>query len=149
MVKTSRYKIAFSEVYEILQYLDKDEYKKIPQELIETIKNNRDKDYLYNIDSEKKLKEQKMLPETKAILFNIFRDYLCTEAQKETIKNWQIDDLNKIEKEKKLKYDVDLFKDNRNNHNDLSVTNNTQLIEVKEKSIWKKFFNKIKAIFHK
>ena len=90
-----------------------------------------------------------MLPETKAILFNIFRDYLCTEAQKETIKNWQIDDLNKIEKEKKLKYDVDLFKDNRNNHNDLSVTNNTQLIEVKEKSIWKKFFNKIKAIFHK
>lgn len=149
MVKTSRYEIAFSEVYEILQYLDKDEYKKIPQELIETIKNNRDKDYLYNIDSEKKLKEQKMLPETKAILFNIFRDYLCTEAQKETIKNWQIDDLNKIEKEKKLKYDVDLFKDNRNNHNDLSVTNNTQLIEVKEKSIWKKFFNKIKAIFHK
>lgn len=149
MVKTSRYEIAFSEVYEILQYLDKDEYKKIPQELIETIKNNRDKDYLYNIDSEKKLKEQKMLPETKAILFNIFRDYLCTEAQKETIKNWQIDDLNKIEKEKKLKYDVDLFKDNRNNHNDLSVTNNTQLIEVKEKSIWKKIFNKIKAIFHK
>ena len=149
MVKTSRYEIAFSEVYEILQYLDKDEYKKIPQELIETIKNNRDKDYLYNIDSEKKLKEQKMLPETKAILFNIFRDYLCTEAQKETIKNWQIDDLNKIEKEKKLKYDVDLFKDNRNNHNDLSVINNTQLIEVKEKSIWKKFFNKIKAIFHK
>ena len=149
MVKTSRYEIAFSEVYEILQYLDKDEYKKIPQELIETIKNNRDKDYLYNIDSEKKLKEQKMLPETKAILFNIFRDYLCTEAQKETIKNWQIDDLNKIEKEKKLKYDVDVFKDNRNNHNDLSVINNTQLIEVKEKSIWKKFFNKIKAIFHK
>lgn len=149
MVKTSRYEIAFSEVYEILQYLDKDEYKKIPQELIETIKNNRDKDYLYNIDSEKKLKEQKMLSETKAILFNIFRDYLCTEAQKETIKNWQIDDLNKIEKEKKLKYDVDVFKDNRNNHNDLSVINNTQLIEVKEKSIWKKFFNKIKAIFHK
>ena len=149
MVKTSRYEIAFSEVYEILQYLDKDEYKKIPQELIETIKNNRDKDYLYNIDSEKKLKEQKMLPETKAILFNIFRDYLCTEAQKETIKNWQIDDLNKIEKEKKLKYDVDVFNDNRNNHNDLSVINNTQLIEVKEKSIWKKFFNKIKAIFHK
>lgn len=150
MVKANRYETAFSEVYEILQYLEKDEYKKIPSDLIETIKNNRNKKYLYNIDSEKKLKEQQMLPETKAILFNIFRDYLATETQKETIKKWQLDDLKKAEKEKRLKYDINVFKNTRNSSNNSdNINGNMQLVKIEEKSIWQKILNKIKTIFHK
>ena len=60
MVIANKYANAFTEVYEILQYLDKDEYKKISLDLIETIQNNRNTNYLYTIRSEKKLKEQKM-----------------------------------------------------------------------------------------
>lgn len=87
MVIANRYANAFTEVYEILKYLDKEEYNKISFDLIETIQNNRNTNYLYTVKPEKKLKEQKMLPETKAILFNIFRDYLATEEQKQKIKN--------------------------------------------------------------
>ena len=36
---------------------------------------------ILSLESEKKLKDQEMLPETKAILFNIFRDYLSTEEE--------------------------------------------------------------------
>ena len=45
MVIANKYANAFTEVYEILQYLDKDEYKKISLDLIETIQNNRNTNY--------------------------------------------------------------------------------------------------------
>ena len=57
----------------------------------------------YLDDSDKKLKEQEMLPETKAILFNIFRDYLSTKKEKNKIKKWQLEDWKKLEEEKKKK----------------------------------------------
>ena len=75
-------KNAYTEVYTILQELNEEEYNKIPPEVIETIEANRDEDYEYELDDEVELKEQPMLPETKAILFNLFRDYLANPEQK-------------------------------------------------------------------
>ena len=69
---------AYTEVYTILQDLDEEEYNKIPPEVIETLDTNRNKEYEYFLDDELELKDQPMLPETKAILFNLFRDYLAT-----------------------------------------------------------------------
>ena len=148
MVKANRYETAFSEVYEILQYLEKDEYKKIPSDLIETIKNNRNKKYLYNIDSEKKLKEQQMLPETKAILFNIFRDYLATPEQKAKIIRMQNEARQKNELKKQQMYNTDVFA-NRQKENFSKPANETmQIVEYKE-SIFKRILNKIKSFFIK
>lgn len=69
-------KNAYTEVYTILQELNEEEYNKIPLEIIEAIKVNRNEEYEYELDEELELKEQQMLPQTKAILFNLFRDYL-------------------------------------------------------------------------
>lgn len=144
---TNKYTNAFSEVYEILQYLDQEEYKKIPSNLINAIKFNRNINYVYKIVPEKKLKEQKMLPETKAILFNIFRDYLSTEKQRTKIKKWQAEDLKKMEEAKQLKYDIDVFK-NRDIENATNLpTEVVQLVEVKQQNIWQKIINRIKKIF--
>ena len=68
----------FKVEYTILQDLDEEEYNKIPHQVIETIEANRNKEYEYFLDDELELKDQPMLPETKAILFNLFRDYLAT-----------------------------------------------------------------------
>lgn len=143
MLISNRYANAFTEVYEILKHLDKDEYNKISFNLIETIQNNRNTNYLYTIKSEKKLEEQKMLPETKAILFNIFRDYLATEEQKQKIKIWQLEDLRKLEEDKKKNYNVDVFF-NKNIHNTTISKSGNELIEVKETSLLEKIINKIK-----
>lgn len=146
MVIENRYANAFAEVYEILKYLDKNEYKKISLDLIETIKNNRNTNYVYTIKSDKKLKEQKMLPETKAILFNIFRDYLSTEEQKQKIKKWQLEDLRRLEEEKKKKYNTVVFF--YKNVQDTVVSRpGNKLIEIKEQNLWKKIINKIKNFF--
>ncbi len=146
MVIENRYANAFAEVYEILKYLDKNEYKKISLDLIETIKNNRNTNYVYTIKSDKKLKEQKMLPETKAILFNIFRDYLSTEEQKQKIKKWQLEDLRRLEEEKKKKYNTVVFF-NKNVQDTVVSRIGNELIEIKEQSLWKKIINRIKSFF--
>ena len=81
----SNRKNAYTEVYTILQELNEEEYEKIPSEVIDAIRLNRNEEYFYELDEDLELKEQPMLPETKAILFNLFRDYLATQEQKEKI----------------------------------------------------------------
>ena len=78
-------KNAYKEVYTILQELNEKEYNKIPPEIIEAIRTNMNEEYEYELDEELELKDHQMLPETKAILFNLFRDYLATPEQKEKI----------------------------------------------------------------
>ena len=76
---------AYTEVYTILQDLNTEEYNKIPPEIIKAIEENMNEEYEYELDEDLELKNQPMLPETKAILFNLFRDYLATPEQKEKI----------------------------------------------------------------
>lgn len=139
-------KNAYTEVYTILQELDEEEYSKIPPEVIETIKINRNKEYEYGLDEELELKEQPMLPETKAILFNLFRDYLATPEQKVKIIKMQNEARQKNEIKKKQRYQTDMLK-NRQTEKQIKPEHETmQMIEYKE-NILKKIFNKIKSFF--
>lgn len=147
MTQASKYANAFTEVYEILNYLNKEDYKKISLDFINTIKENRNQDYIYKV-TEKKLKNQEMLPETKALLFNIFRDYLSTPEQKQKIMKWQLEDLKKLEEEKKKNYDIDVFKD-KNIKDSTIEKDKIQLIEIKNQSLWKKIVDRIKKCFKK
>lgn len=141
----TKYKNAYTEVYEILEQLDEEEYNKIPSEVITAIRENRNTEYEFELDEELELKEQELLPETKAILFNLFRDYLSTAEQKEKIKKMQAEERRKNEQNKSEQYNSDLFaskkkvQDIREEH--------TELIEYKE-NILKRIFNKIRQFFH-
>lgn len=82
----NNYYNALSEVSTILQHLELKELKKIPTEIIKDIEENKNLEYTYEIDNEKKLSEQKMLPETQAILSILYRDYIATEEKRKRIK---------------------------------------------------------------
>lgn len=142
MVATN-YKNAFKEVYVILDSLVEEDYKKIPPELIETIYQNMNQDYKYELDEEQELSTQKMLPETKAILFNIFRDYLSTEEQKQKIIRMQKEERQKNELKKKEQYNTDVFANKEKTNNSEIQKEPVSLIKYKE-SIFKKIINKIK-----
>lgn len=86
----------YTEVLTILQDLNEEEYKKIPKEIIKTLENNRNKNYKYILDNKLLLKEQPMLPGTKAILFNLFRDFLATPEQRSKILRMQYEERQKI-----------------------------------------------------
>lgn len=124
----NNYNNAFVEVYEILEYLDYSEYSKIPEEVINAIRENRNHDYEFYFNASKSIREQNILPETKAILFNLFRDYLATPNQHNKILEMQIKDRIKEENTKKLNYEINIF-----DKNTYKETNeNMKLIQCKE-----------------
>ena len=98
------YPKAYKEVIEILKYVPQESVNKIPNEMLETFKIKMDNNYNFSIDINKKLEEQNLLDETKAILANIFRDYWATDYQRERIKAKENYDRQKIEEEKKLQF---------------------------------------------
>jgi hypothetical protein len=148
----AKYKDAFAEVYVILEYLDEEDYEKIPEELLKVIDKNRNKEYKYEMNDEFDLEKQPMLIETKAILFNIFRDYLSTPEQKEKIIKMQKEDMERINKKKSEEYEktmakkqiFELSKDVEEGEKE-----QTSLVEVKKESFWKKTLDKINRLIKK
>ena len=47
---TNIYQKAFTEVYEILNYLNEDDYYKIPKNIINALEENRDTEYIFFVD---------------------------------------------------------------------------------------------------
>ena len=89
-----------------------------------------------------------MLPETKAILFNIFRDYLATPEQKAKVIRMQNEARQKNELKKQQMYNTNVFV-NKLNENQTVNNNETMQIEKYKESIFKKILNKIKSFFIK
>ena len=153
MLVDLNFRNAFSEVYEILSYLNENDYNKIPNEVICAIEKNRNLDYVYYIDESIDFVEQEMMEETRAILFNLFRDYFATDSQKEKIFKIQERERLKIEEEKKLKYSVNVFENIKNektvkiNEERIDETNNKINSLVKAEKWYIKLIKKIKNCF--
>lgn len=141
-------KNAYKEAYTILQELNEEEYNKIPLEIIEAIRVNMNEEYEYELDDELELKDHQMHPETKAILFNLFRDYLATPEQKEKIIRMQNEERQKNEIKKQKQYNTDVFESKQKGNSKQIQQETKQLIEYKE-NIFKKILNKIIKFFTK
>lgn len=140
------------EVDEILNYLSKEDLQKIPKDIRETIKANKDKEYFWEYDETKPLKDQDVSRDTIAFLSYLNIEYLLNEEQKQLMK--QIHELNekKLEEVKSEKYSgEDLFKRNKTQQEETKETEQEQelsLVEYKE-NFFTKLINRIKKIFHK
>ena len=146
----NNYPKAYKEVIEVLKYVPRESVDKIPKTMIDTFNRKMDNNYIFSIDINKSFEEQELLEESKAILANIFRDYWATPYQKERIQAKERYDMEKIEQEKRAKYNNDIFKTRENNKIDneevADNTNSNNLpIEVKKE----KFYNKIIKFFKK
>ena len=107
------YANAYSEVLEILKYISKEDYEKIPNSKIELFETNHNKEYIFKYNPNKTLDEQNVSKIAKAIIAILFRDYWATEIQKEKIITKQNYDRKQLEEKKKERYNSDnLFKNN-------------------------------------
>ena len=84
---SNQYAKAYTEILEILKYLPKKEYEKIPQSKIEFYEENQDKNYTYQFDITKPTAEVTMLDETKVIIISLFRDFFASENQKQKLQS--------------------------------------------------------------
>lgn len=105
------YPKAYVEVLEILKYIPKEEQNKIPNQLIEVLKQNADKNYQYRLDTTQEFEKQNLLDETKAILAILFRDYWATDEERKQIVAKENLERRELNEELSLKYNPkDLFK---------------------------------------
>lgn len=112
--KRVRYKKAYKELNEIIKELSKAELEKIPNELIRNIETNMDIEYKWEYDKSKTLVEQDLMPETKALIVEIYERYLCPEDEKEFWKEYDKICINKTEEQKKEMYKTkNIFKKKR------------------------------------
>ncbi len=141
------YANAYSEVLEILKYISKEDYSKIPQNKIELFKTNSNKEYKFIYNPEKTLDEQNVSKRAKAIIGLLFRDYWATDVQREKIIIKQKNDRFVLEEQKKSLYDVKNIFRKRNINNETKVKEVTEMIVYKENFI-KKCINKIKTFLN-
>ena len=150
MIKVSEnYKKAFVELEAVLKCLNYDDYNKIPKNLINEIEQNKDKEYKYEYNETLEYYKWNFLAETKVLLYNIFKNYLATEKQMEDLRKKELIEINKLEEEKKKKYNTEnIFKNSelKNSQQEKKDKECNKIIKYKESFI-KRIFRKIKSIF--
>ena len=75
------YEKCLVQVYEILNHLEEDEIEKIPEVVIKSIFERKDKNYIWHYDESKPLNEQVLDRKTIAMLSYINMEYLLDEEQ--------------------------------------------------------------------
>ncbi len=144
MIKVENYPNAYKEVYEVLNFMNEEEVKRIPQTFIDMIKINMNNDYDFKLDESIDFEEQPLLKETKVILAYIFLNYWGTDEQKTRIKSKFRQDIIKEEQSKTQYNPNDLFK-NKDIQN--IQKEEVSLIEYKSQNIFVKLINIIKKLF--
>ena len=90
---------AYKEVIKVIEYLPEELYIKIPEEILESLYENMDKEYNFEISN---FKDVKFLKETEDILAVIYRDYLASENEKRKILIREKQEEIELEEEKRL-----------------------------------------------
>lgn len=134
MIDDEQYSEAVSEVLEILKYSDDEIVERIPLEVIKVLNKEKSNTYVPNIDFTKDLSQINLRSETLSLLAALYRDYICTEEEREEF-NKMLHEYNGS------KYkNVDVFDKKQNSEKN----EETNLALVKqEKSIWQKIIGKL------
>ena len=137
------YANAYTEVLDILKYISKEDYEKIPKTKIQMFE-------------DKTLEEQNVSEIAKMIIAILYRDYFATKEQRYVIIKKQREAREeqerqireRIEQNKKIKEDslkvIDVSSDL---DLDLDYTRGTNLEIYKEENIFKRIISKIREIF--
>ena len=104
---------ACTEVWCILEKLERKEYDKIPNEVLEVIKESKDDTYKFKLDDNLIFNEQVFMNETRNIIYYLYKEYIASNEEKKEIKNKEKIYFLKNEKEKLKKYSVDVFEKKR------------------------------------
>lgn len=154
-----QYANAYTEVLDILKYISKEDYEKIPKSKIKVFEENSNKNYSFTYDENKTLDEQNVSEIAKAIIAILFRDYWATKEQRYVIIKKQQEIKEQKQKELMAKFEQnnkisekDLKKVNVASDLDLDIDyellgTNMQLYK-KEEGFFEKLVNKIKELLN-
>ena len=141
-------RVAYSEAYSFIDSLPAEEYRMIPEDVVEYINWHRDYSYDFEYDPTKTVDEQNISKEGRALILKLFLEYFANEERK--------NEINKILSKNQLKVDAELMMKNNPNKifkkeikvEEIVTENKEDLTEVKENIIIK-IKNFILKIFNK
>ena len=128
----------FVEVYEILKQMSPESVMKIPEDIRNYIKDNRDEEYIWNYDKTKDFKNQNINEDTLVMLAYLNTEYMLDEKQKQLMKQIYKINQQKLEKEKGEKYNSDSLFKKSNNKEENRITEYKEGLFAKKKRIFKK-----------
>ena len=97
---------AYAEILEILDYMEEEYVNKIPQKLINVIKENASNTYERHLDANVPLEEQEISEKTTAILAMLMLNYWCeSPEQKQELTDMFNENERKYQEELQRKYD--------------------------------------------
>ena len=141
-------KNAYSEIFEILKYMDKTLVNKIPKELIECFENNRIHNYKTRIDKTDIFNKNNISRQTLSILAYLNLNYWVDDNKKEQLKKiYRKNEFEYLEK-LKIQYPVDVFR-NKNDINKTDSCDEKSPIEYKQKNIFIRIINILKKVLLK
>lgn len=129
-------KNSYSEVFELLKNVDRKDLEKIPMNLLQTIKNNRNKDYIPQIDFNNI--QNTLTKKAISLYVWLYLEYITNDIEEKR-------EINKILYENEIKMQNNL-KINNNIFNKIECIENTQMMIYNENFL-KKIINKIKEFF--
>ncbi len=139
------YKDAFSEVDAILSIMPSTLLSKIPLKLKQLITEYKNINYRPLI--EEPIENHELKDETKIILSLIYRDFLCSNEEKEKLKIRDAQKLKEEEEKLREKYNPDTIFKNKKIETIEDKSNTVAIIEYKE-PLFKRIVNKTKSIFN-
>lgn len=146
---TNDLKIAAKETNEILNNVVPNEYiLKIPEKFRDFLNEIEDKEYACKIDFNKNIDEQDITEKTKDLITVIYRNYWCTEDEKQNLDKILTENEKKYQEELLEKYNPDnLFK--KREETKVVLSEEVSLIEYKKHTLFDKIKMFIKNMFRK
>lgn len=151
-----QYANAYTEVLDILKYISKEDYEKIPKSKIKVFEENSNKNYHFTYDENKTLDEQNVSEIAKMIIAILYRDYWATKEQRyiiikkqrEARKEQERQIRERIEQNRQIKEDdiktIDVSTDLDLDYN---YNQGTSLEIYRKDNVLKKIIGKIKDFF--
>ena len=103
-MKDLEYKKMLTEVNAVLDSLDEELYKKLPESLTNVIKRDKDNSYDFKLDETKSINEQEMMEQTKSFLTMLYLKFWADEQEKEeTLRHMKLNEEAYQLKQKKSK----------------------------------------------
>lgn len=142
---------AYSEVYEIVNMIEKEYLDRIPKKVLLFFDEARDKEYKPIIDANKPLNEQNLQRDTLIFLAILDLNYWCDseDEKKELLEMFNKNTELKIKEQKELeeKYNQDNLFKKRQLVSEFENNETLSMIKYKESNIIKKILTKIRNMF--
>lgn len=139
-------RIAFQEVYLIINNTEPELVSKIPKSFLKFIAENRDSNYNFNLDMTQSIDKQPLHKKTEDILALIYRSYWATPEEKAEFYKLDKDfyankNQNNISKNTNISKNINQIFEERKTQ--VVKPENTELAIVKKESFLKRLFKKI------